>query len=135
MCYRGRPDIRSRILIVDDHEIVRQGVRRILEMQDLWEVCGEASNGQEALALIDTLKPDAIIMDITMPVMSGIDAAREITRTHPGSKVLMFTMHDTRVVARQVQSAGAKGVLTKSSAANELSPALQAIIAGQSYFH
>lgn len=125
----------SRILIVDDHEIVRQGVRRILEMQGQWEICGEAANGKEAVRLNRELKPDAIIMDITMPIMSGIEAAAEIVKLNPDSKVLMFTMHDPGVVLRQIQRSGAKGVLTKSRAASELGPALEAILAGETYFH
>lgn len=125
--------IPSRILIVDDHEIVRQGIRRILETQDDWEVCGEAGNGQEALRLNATLKPDAIVMDITMPVMNGLEATREITSAHPESKVLIFTMHEPQNLA-SIQRSGAKGVLTKSRAAQDLTPALQTIIAGQTYF-
>ena len=125
--------IPSRILIVDDHEIVRQGIRRILELQNDWEVCGEAGNGQEALQLNATLKPDAIIMDLTMPVMNGLDATRAITNTHPESKVLIFTMHEPQNLA-SIERSGAKGVLTKSRAAHDLTPALQTILAGQTYF-
>lgn len=104
-------------------------------MQGQWEICGEAANGKEAVRLNRELKPDAIIMDITMPIMSGIEAAAEIVKLNPDSKVLMFTMHDPGVVLRQIQRSGAKGVLTKSRAASELGPALEAILAGETYFH
>ena len=127
--------IPSRILIVDDHEIVRQGLRRILEMRGDWEICGEASNGKEALRLANELLPDAIIMDITMPVMGGLEAAAEIMKGRPDSKVLIFTMHEPAVVRRQALQSGARGVLAKSRVASELEPALLAILAGQTYFH
>src|SRR5690349_17258192 len=85
-----------RILIVDDHEIVRQGVRTIFMARPQWEICGEAVNGQEAVRLAQSLEPDAIVMDITMPVMSGLDATREISKLNLNSKVLIFTMHDSK---------------------------------------
>jgi len=130
----GRCAIPSRILIVDDHDVVRQGVRRILETQNHWEVAGEASDGKEALRLVQELKPDAIIMDITMPVMNGLNATKEIMKSHPESKVLIFTMHENGFRSL-IEGSGAKGVVTKSRARDELTPALQAIIAGQTYFH
>jgi len=114
---------------------VRQGLRRILEMQGHWEIVGEAANGEAALRMTRQLKPDAIIMDITMPVIGGIEAAARIVKQDPESKVLIFTMHDPGVVLRQIQRAGAKGVLTKSRAASELGTALETILAGQTYFH
>lgn len=127
--------IPSRVLIVDDHEIVRQGVRKILESQNDWEVCGEASNGQEALRLTKELKPDAIIMDVTMPVMNGLEATRQITKANPDSKVLIFTMHDPQKLSLLVQRSGAKGALNKAKAASDLTPALNTVLAGHSYFN
>ena len=127
--------ITSRILIVDDHDVVRQGVRHILETQKDWEVVGEAANGEEALRMTNELKPDVIVMDITMPVMSGIEATMEIVKTCPGSKILIFTMHESPSLVLPIRRAGAKGVLTKSKATSELTPALRAIIDGQTYFH
>ena len=124
-----------RILIADDHDIVRQAVRHILQTQDDWEVAGEASNGQEAIRLTRELKPDAVVMDITMPVMNGLDATREILRTSPVCKVLILTMHEDGRFAEEVQRSGATGLVTKSKAAEELKPALKAIIAGRTYFH
>src|SRR4051812_7679529 len=117
-----------RILIVDDHEIVRRGVRGILEKQDSWEVIGEASNALDAIRLYQDLKPDAVVMDITMPGMNGIDATRKITSVQPAAKVLIFTMHENNHLLQESEQAGAKGLLIKSHAAQELTPALQTII-------
>lgn len=130
-----RRPIPSKILIVDDHEIVRQGVRRILENHNDWEVVGEATNGQEALRLTRELKPDAVVMDITMPLMNGLEATNEILKANPDSKVLIFTMHESPSLLRSIRHSGAKGLLTKSRASSELTPALQAIIAGHTYFN
>jgi DNA-binding NarL/FixJ family response regulator len=127
--------ITSRILIVDDHDVVRQGIRRILETQNEWEVAGEATNGEEALRLAQELRPDAIIMDIAMPVMNGLEATSEITRENPDSKVLIFTIFENPTLASPVRRSGAKGLVIKSKAMSELTPALHAIIAGQTYFH
>ena len=123
-----------RILIVDDHDVVRQGVRRILETQDDWEIAGEAANGQQAVRLYRQLKPDAVVMDITMPVMNGLDATKEIVEANPDSKVLVLTMHENGF-QHLVERSGAKGLVAKSRAMDELTPALQAIIAGQTYFN
>jgi DNA-binding NarL/FixJ family response regulator len=122
-------------LIVDDHQIVRQRVRQILESQNDWHVCGEACNGREAIRLSQELQPDVIVMDITMPVMSGLEATTEIIRANPDSRVLVFTMHDPGPIAPQIMRTGARGVLTKSRAARDMTPALEAILAGQTYFH
>src|SRR5690348_106058 len=125
--------IPSRILIVDDHDVVREGVRRILETQNDWEVAGEAADGQEAIRLYRQLKPDAVVMDITMPVMNGLDATKAIVEANPDSKVLVLTMHENGF-GPLIERSGAKGVVTKSRATKELTPALEAIIAGQTYF-
>lgn len=114
---------------------MRHGVRHVLETQDDWEVVGEAANGRDALRLYRQLKPDAVIMDITMPVMNGLDATNELVKTSPDSKVLVLTMHNGPAVRHSVEGSGAKGFVTKSRAMHELTPALQAIIAGQTYFH
>jgi two-component system, NarL family, nitrate/nitrite response regulator NarL len=124
-----------RILIVDDHDVVRQGVRHILETQNHWEVAGEAANGEEALRLYQQVKPDAVVMDITMPVMNGLDATSEIVKRNPDSKVLILTMHEASSFLQSIRRSGARGVVAKSRAMDELTPALQAIIAGQTYFN
>jgi DNA-binding NarL/FixJ family response regulator len=113
---------------------VRHGVRNVLETQDQWEVVGEAANGQQGLRLYQQLKPDAVVMDITMPVMGGLDAKSEIVKAYPAAKVLVLTMHEDTAIRHSVERSGAKGVITKSKAMKELTPALKAIVAGQTYF-
>lgn len=114
---------------------MREGVRQILEAQDDWEIAGEAANRQEAIQLYRQLKPDAVVMDITMPVMNGLDATKEIVKVNPDSKVLILTVHESGSLRNPIRHSGAKGVVTKSQAMGELTPALQAILAGQTYFH
>lgn len=123
-----------RILIVDDHDVARAGVRQILETQNDWEIAGEAANGKEAIRLYRQVKPDAVVMDITMPVMNGLDATKEIVTANPDSKVLILTMHENGF-GHLIERSGAKGMVTKSRAMDELTPALEAIIAGQTYFN
>jgi DNA-binding NarL/FixJ family response regulator len=124
----------ARILIVDDHEVVRQGIRTILRARPQWEVCGEAANGSEAVQQAKALQPDVIIMDITMPLMSGIEATREITRQKLPGAVLIFTMHESANLAETVRDAGARGFVLKSHAARDLLDALEALIAGGTFF-
>jgi len=123
------------VLIVDDHDIVRQGVRHILETEAEWQVVGEATDGKEALRLNKELKPDLIVMDITMPVMGGLEATTEITKANPSSKILILSMHEGSMFVKTVQTAGAKGLVTKSKAASQLLAALQKINSGDTYFH
>jgi DNA-binding NarL/FixJ family response regulator len=124
----------SRILIVDDHEVVRQGVRTILRARPQWEVCGEAVNGRDAVEKAQSLDPDVIIMDITMPEMSGIEATREIAKRKLRSAVLVFTMHESKNLAATVQEAGARGFVLKSHAARDLLEALESLLAGGTFF-
>jgi len=123
-----------KILIADDHEIVRQGIRRVLEVKPEWEICGEASNGQEAVRMARELSPDIIIMDVTMPVMSGFEAADEISRLPLGSRVLFFTMHDSGSMAGSVRKSGAHGYVVKSRAAQDLVQALERLLRGGTFF-
>ena len=123
-----------KILIADDHEIVRQGIRRVLEVKPEWEICGEASNGQEAVRMAQELSPDIIIMDVTMPVMSGFEAADEISRLPVGSRVLFFTMHDAGSMAGSVRKSGAQGYVVKSRAAQDLVQALERLLKGGTFF-
>ena len=124
----------TRILIVDDHEVVRHGVRHILETQEDWSIVGEAADGQEAIQLNRQLMPDAIVMDIAMPLMNGLDATREIVKANPNCKVLILTMHQGPSIYQAIQHSGAKGMVTKSQATEELTRALSAVIAGNTYF-
>jgi DNA-binding NarL/FixJ family response regulator len=123
-----------RILIADDHEVVRQGVRKILAARPEWEICGEATNGQEAVQLAGELRPDAIIMDITMPVMSGLEAARTLTSSRTSPPILIFTMHESRSLADSVKEVGARGFVFKSRAARDLIKALDTLLKGGTFF-
>jgi DNA-binding NarL/FixJ family response regulator len=123
-----------KILIADDHEVVRQGIRTILAARSDWEICGEAVNGQEAIKLAGELRPDAIVMDITMPVMSGLEAARQLTKNRSSAPILIFTMHESRSLADSVRETGASGFVFKSRAARDLIQAIEILLKGGTYF-
>ena len=123
-----------KILIADDHEIVRQGIRRVLESKPEWEICGEASNGQQAVRMAQELTPDVIIMDVTMPVMSGFEAAEEISRLPITSRVLFFTMHDSVSMGGSVHRLRAQGYVVKSRAAEDLIRALEQLLNGGTFY-
>jgi two-component system nitrate/nitrite response regulator NarL len=123
-----------KILIADDHEIVRQGIRRVLESKPEWEICGEASNGQQAVHMAQELTPDVIIMDVTMPVMSGFEAADEISRLPIGSRVLFFTMHDSNSMTGSLRRSRAQGYVVKSRAAQDLIQALERLLKGGTFY-
>ena len=131
---KERTSMGFKILIVDDHEVVRQGIRTILRSRPQWDVCGEAVNGKDAIEKAKTLDPDVIIMDITMPEMSGIEATREITKLGLRSAVLVFTMHESKNLASTVQDAGARGFVLKSHAARDLLDAIDALLNGGTFF-
>jgi len=116
-----------RILIVDDHEVVRRGLLALIATQAGWEVVGEAVNGPEAVKKVNQIKPDVVIMDVTMPVMSGLDATRLIMETAPETKVLIFTMHDSDQMMQSALEAGARGYVLKSNAASDLMAAIRAL--------
>jgi DNA-binding NarL/FixJ family response regulator len=103
-----------RVLLVDDHEVVRKGIRQVLG--DRYDICGEAENGQEAVDKALELKPDLVLMDISMPVMNGVEAIRKIRQLQVPTKILLLSMHDSKEVAEQGRAAGADGYLTKSCA-------------------
>ncbi len=123
-----------RIIIADDHAVVREGIRRILEARPDWEICAEAENGLEAVRLAEELNPDAIIMDVSMPGMNGIEATREIARRKTNIAVLIFTMHESAHVTATANNVGARGLVTKSDAAQNLIRALESILSGSTFF-
>ena len=124
----------AKILVADDHEIVIQGIRMILQARSDWEICGQAANGAEAIRMAQDLRPDAIIMDITMPVMNGLAATREITNLRIQAPILVFTMHDSKGLVESVKSVGGRGVVFKSNAARDLIEALEELLRGGTYF-
>lgn len=125
----------ARILIVDDHEVVREGIRTLISRaRPDWQICGEASDAKEAINQVTRLDPDLVILDITMPGMSGLEAAAELTKLQVRSKILMFTMHESERLAKDVRSVGAQGFALKSQAARDLIQAIETILGGGSFF-
>jgi two-component system, NarL family, response regulator NreC len=122
-----------RILLADDHSVVRQGFRLILENQSDMEVVGEASNGREAVTVAEALQPDVVIMDVTMPELNGIEATRRIGELAPRTRVLALSMHKDSVYVREILRAGAKGYLLKDAAGNDLLAAVRAVARGEGY--
>ncbi len=122
-----------RVLIVDDHTLVRDGIRALLGLTAGIEVVGEATNGKEALEMVKQLVPDVVLMDLAMPVMGGLEATRRIRKEFPGTKVLALTQYDDSEYVVPVIEAGARGFVTKMAAFTELATAIQAVYRGDSY--
>jgi two-component system, NarL family, sensor kinase len=131
---RQRPDVRKRILIADDHEVMRRGVRNLVESQEEWSVCGEAIEGNEAISKTKELRPDLLILDVSMPGVSGIEAALQILKDEPHTKILFFTMHDSPQMMREISNVGAWGYVAKARAGNDLVDAVRIILDGKKFF-
>jgi DNA-binding NarL/FixJ family response regulator len=116
-----------RILIVDDHAVVRRGVRSLLESHDDWEVCGEATTGRDAVEQSRRLRPDVVVMDLSLPELNGLDATRQILKDAPETEVLVLTMHQSEELARDVLQAGARGYVLKSDADENLIAAVDSL--------
>jgi DNA-binding NarL/FixJ family response regulator len=123
-----------RLLIADDHGMVRRGLRAAIEARREWEVCGEAENGRQAVELAKQLRPDLVVLDLTMPELNGLDAARKIRAALPATQVLIQTMHDSEALAQEVLAAGARGYLLKNDAPEMLAQAIEALAAGSTFF-
>ena len=117
----------TRILLVDDHDVVRQGIRALLEHHSGWEICGEAGSGRVGVEMARTLTPDIVILDIGLPDLNGVDAARHIRQALPHTEVLVLTMHESEALMHQALQAGVRGYVLKSNASRELLNALEAL--------
>src|ERR1700720_1700021 len=117
-----------RILIADDHEIVRQGIRSLFDLQTDWEICGEAVDGLDAIEKSKHLKPDVILLDVSMPHLNGLDAARVIRKEVPESKILIVSQHDPSYMLQRAMEVGAQGYVGKSELSRHLLTAVEKII-------
>ncbi len=125
----------ARILLADDHEIVLEGIRGLVEKSGRpWEVCGEARDGEEAVEMIKALQPDLAVLDITMPGMSGLQAARKVVKLGLGCRLLMFTMHESAHLAGEVRGSGAHGYVLKAQAARDLIRAIDCLLEGKTFY-
>jgi len=124
----------TRILLADDHDIIRRGLKELLETHAGWEVVGEANTGRQAVELAAKLRPDIAILDLTMPELNGLEATRQIKKTVPKTEVLIFTMHENDNLIRDVLTAGAHGYVLKSDAARHLVNAVEALIQHKPFF-
>jgi two-component system response regulator NreC len=125
---------RVRILLADDHTVVRQGLRKLLEERTDWEVIAEAGDGREAVRLAEQHRPDVAILDVAMPLLNGIEATRQITKRVPGTHVLVLSMHADEAYVTQILQAGATGYLLKDSADVDLWKAVGEVARGRSFF-
>ena len=124
---------RIKVLVVDDHTIVRDGICALLRLSDDIEVVGEASNGREALEIMTSLAPDVVLMDISMPVMGGLEATRRIRKKSPNIKVLVLTQYDDKEYVLPIIEAGASGFISKSAVSSELASGIRSLYNGGSF--
>ncbi|USG65337.1 response regulator transcription factor [Brevibacillus ruminantium] len=124
-----------RIVIVDDHQLFREGVKRILEMEKDFQVVGEGADGDEAFRLAEDHKPDVVLMDINMPNVSGVSAAEQVISVSPGTRVIMLSIHDDEGYVYRTLRSGASGYLLKEMGTNDLVEAVRVVAAGGAYIH
>lgn len=125
---------KTRVLVADDHLVVRKGMGAIISGRPDWEVCGEAATGREAVAAAAKLHPDVVVMDISMPDLNGLEATRQILKNRPRTEVLILSMHESEQIVRDVLASGARGYVLKSDAGNDLVLALEALRQHKLYF-
>jgi DNA-binding NarL/FixJ family response regulator len=123
-----------RLLVADDHEIVRKGLRSLLEAQPGWQVTAEASDGREAVEKAKEIKPDVTVLDIGMPALNGLEAARQMIKNDARAKILILTMHESDPLIREVLDAGARGYVLKSDASRDLVTAVNAVRSNKTFF-
>ena len=123
-----------KLLVADDHEVVRKGFRAILEAQHDCEVVGEAGDGRRAVEMARELRPDIVVMDVSMPQLNGLEAARQILKSRPQTKILILTMHESDSLIREVLDTGARGYILKSDAGQDLVSAVEALRMNKTFF-
>ena len=127
------PVVTTRVLLAEDHTIVRQGLRSLIDAQPDMEVVAEAENGREALSLVEEHKPDIALLDVTMPQLNGIDATAQISRME-GTQVIVLSMHSSEDFVRAAVRAGARGYLVKGAGLSDLVQAIRAVASGDAFF-
>jgi DNA-binding NarL/FixJ family response regulator len=123
-----------RVLLADDHDIVRRGLRDMIEEQHGWKVCAEATNGRQAVELATQERPDIALLDLSMPELNGLEATRQIRKESPATEILIFSMHETEQLVREVVLAGARGYVLKSDGAQHLVAAMEALAHHRPFF-
>jgi len=123
-----------RIFVADDHEVVREGVKSLLRIRPDWEISGESANGPDTVASVLASRPDALVLDLSMPGLNGLEVAKRILTNSNDTKILVFTMHDSMVLTEEVRKAGAHGLVHKSLAGRDLIRALEVILDGGTFF-
>lgn len=123
-----------RVLVADDHEIVREGIRTLIQAQPGWQVTAEASNGRQAVEKAKEVKPDVTVLDIGMPVLNGLEATRQIVKNDPRAKILVLTVHESDTLIQDVLEAGARGYILKSDAGRDLVTAVNAVRSNKVFF-
>lgn len=126
--------VEVRILVADDHEVMRMGIRNLLEAVPNWTICDEAVNGQEAVDKALESRPDVIIMDITMPVMNGLEASKTISRAHPEIPVILFSLHLSDEMIKGFDTRAIRGAVNKGNAARDLVEAVNRVLGGNTFF-
>ena len=124
----------TRVLIADDHQVMRRGVRAVVEMLPDWEVCAEASTGREAVEMVERLHPQIVVMDVSMPELNGLEATRQIKKIAPTTEILIFSGTETEELIRQVFEAGARSYILKTDGREQLEAALRSLAAHKPYF-
>jgi DNA-binding NarL/FixJ family response regulator len=123
----------NKVILIDDHAVVRSGLRRLLEINKSIEVIAEGNSGEQAYQLYVDLRPDMVVMDLSMPGMGGLESAKRILARYPEAKIIMFSMHDTAAFASQALKAGVRGYVTKAGAADDLVQAVQDVAQGKTF--
>lgn len=126
--------LRTRILVVDDSPVVREQLRRLLELHPDWEVCGEAIDGRDAIEKTRELIPDLILLDFAMPVMNGLQSAQEISKFFPHTPILLFTMFLSNQLVSEARQSGIRGAVAKSNAVRDLVPGIEALLRQETFF-